>query len=1002
MSDNKIKAYETIKNLVYKFESNYSQYNDINYNETMTRRDFIDPFFEALGWDVANKQGFSETYRDVVHEDKLKIRESKNNVLRCKAPDYAFRIGGNRVFFVEAKKPFVKLDNNPETAFQLRRYGYSASLGVSILTDFEEIAIYDCSVKPNINDKSSVARIKYYNYKEYLNEDVFNFIYDTFARENIPRGSLEKYIADSKIKKGTSSVDSDFLNSLDNLRTKLADNINKLNKNLSVRDLNFAVQAIIDRIIFLRVAEDRNVEEYGRLRVICQNKSDSFYLKLIDVFRDADSKYNSGLFHLESDFITTNLQIDNKVIKEIIEELYYPISPYEFSVISVEIIGNAYEQFLGKTISINNRNKAVIDLKPEVRKAGGVYYTPEYIVDYIVRNSVGVMIEGKSPEEIAKIKIIDPACGSGSFLLGVYQYLLDYHLDYYKNKKQNTKFRGVKDDVLNEGGDGLSLWLKKRILVNNIFGVDIDANAVEVSKLSLLLKCLEGETKASLINNASLFNERALPSLEDNIKCGNSLIGSDFYKNEEMLLLDEDMQYKINCFDFEDEFKEVFKNGSNGFDIVVGNPPYVQLQGMEKEFKTGYQSGNYKTYHSMGDIYQLFFEKALNIINDNGVVGFIVSNKWMRAGYGEKTREYFYYNANNVKVVDLGAGRFKGATVDTNIIFYGKNNKKEIDEKRVFLADKFYDDLEKLSSLTELKNNIVAHKNKEWIITNNEENSIFEKIKQHKPLKDWDITINYGIKTGFNEAFIIDEETKNKLIEEDRKSEEIIKPLLRGRDIKRYSYNFANLYLINTHNGIKEKGIPPIDIKNYPAIKKHLDKYYKQLEKRQDKGITPYNLRNCAYLEDFDKDKIVWTPVNGIYYFSFIDKGYYFNNSLFMITDNNNDTNKLKYLLAVLNTVTFKLGNLITPLTNVGQYAYGSKEFMQNIPIPETDEETKRKIVTLVDTIIEENKKIKNEKNPNSIKIINTKIKAIDKNIDTIVYSLYKLSDDEVKIIENS
>ena len=1000
MNDNKQKAFDIIKGLIEKFENNYNQYNDPNYNETMTRRDFIDPFFEALGWDVANKQGFSETYREVIHEDKLRIKSSKNDVLRCKAPDYAFRIGGSRVFFVEAKKPSVKLDHNPETAFQLRRYGYSASLGISILSDFEEFAIYDCSVKPNINDKSSVARIKYFNYKDFLIEENFDFLYNTFYKENVLKGSLEKYINNTKAKKGTSSVDSDFLSSLDSLRTKLADNINKLNKNLSVRDLNFAVQAIIDRIIFLRVAEDRNVEEYGRLRVICEKKGEDFYPKLIEIFREADRKYNSGLFHLEEDHITTNLTIENKVIKSIIEELYYPISPYEFSVISVEIIGNAYEQFLGKTISINNRNKAVIDFKPEVRKAGGVYYTPEYIVSYIVRNTVGAMIEGKSPEEIAKIKIIDPACGSGSFLLGVYEYLLSYHLEYYKSKKQNTKFRGVKDDVLNESGEGLSLWLKKRILVNNIFGVDIDANAVEVSKLSLLLKCLEGETQASLMNNASLFGERALPSLEDNIKCGNSLIGSDFYHNEEMLLLDEDMQYRINCFDFEAEFKQVFQNG--GFDCVVGNPPYIQLQGMEKEFKVGYQSGNYKTYHSMGDIYQLFFEKGLNIINDNGIVGFIVSNKWMRAGYGEKTREYFYYNANNVQVVDLGAGRFKGATVDTNIIFYGKNKQKQIDEKRVFLAEKFYDDLENLHTLTELKNNIVAYQNKEWVIMNKIENEIFEKFQKHKPLKDWDITINYGVKTGFNEAFIIDEETKNRLIEEDKKSEELIKPLIRGRDIKRYSYNFANIYLINTHNGIKEKGIHPTDIKDYPTIKRHLDKYYKQLEKRQDKGITPYNLRNCAYLEEFEKDKIVWTPVNGVYSFAFVEAGYYFNNSIFMITDRNNDIDKLKYLLAVLNTVTVKLGSLITPLTNVGKYAYGSKEFMQNIPIPETSKENQDKLVKLVDHIINLKKKLIQIKNPNESKITQRRIEAIEKQIDAIVYSLYNLTEDEIKIVENS
>ena len=317
------------------------------------------------------------------------------------------------------------------------------------------------------------------------------------------------------------------------------------------------------------------------------------------------------------------------------------MSPYEFSVISVEIIGNAYEQFLGKTITIGKNHSAKIELKPEVRKAGGVYYTPEYIVDYIVENTVGEAIKGKKPEEIANIKILDPACGSGSFLLGAYKYLLNYHIEYYNKIKDRAKFKGSKEDVIKENGD-LTIWIKKQILRNNIFGVDIDSNAVEVTKLSLLMKCLEGESPASIQNNQDLFNERALPSLEDNIKCGNSLIGNDFYESH--LDLDDDTLYKINCFDWNSKFRDIMKAG--GFDVVIGNPPYVQIQGMEKELKEGYKEANYKNYISTGDIYQLFFEKGLDVLKAGGIVGMITSNKWMRAGYGAVTRDYFYRNAN--------------------------------------------------------------------------------------------------------------------------------------------------------------------------------------------------------------------------------------------------------------------------------------------------------------------------------------------------------------------
>ncbi|TXJ25668.1 hypothetical protein EPJ73_06055, partial [Brachyspira aalborgi] len=558
-SKNKEEAYNGIKELVEKFKSNYKQFHSSDYNETLTRQDFINPFFEYLGWDISNKEGLSQTYRDVIHEDKLKVgRDTTLTAGIRQSPDYSFRIGGNRVFFVEAKKPSRNLKEDSDAAYQIRRYAWSGKLSVSILTDFEEFAIYDCSKKPSPNDKASMSRIEYINYEDYLNR--FDFLYDTFAKENVLRGSLEKYNADTKSKKGTESVDIDFLNSLDDLRIKLASSISKLNS-LSLRDLNFAVQHIIDRIIFLRVAEDRGVENYGDLREACSGSN--YYKNIVEIFNKADGKYNSGIFDFSKDKITQNIEVDNKVIKEIINDLYYPKSPYEFSVISVEIIGNAYEQFLGKTITIGKNNKAKIELKPEVRKAGGVYYTPEYIVDYIVENTVGEKIKGKTPKEIANIKIVDPACGSGSFLIGAYKYLLNYHREYY-SKQGKKKFlasarrwRGSKEDAITEYGE-LALWVKKQILINNIFGVDIDSNAVEVTKLSLLLKCMENETPASIMNNQSLFNERALPSLDENIKCGNSLIGNDFYSGGDSLNIDIETQYKINCFDWEMEFPNIF------------------------------------------------------------------------------------------------------------------------------------------------------------------------------------------------------------------------------------------------------------------------------------------------------------------------------------------------------------------------------------------------------------------------------------------------------------
>ena len=643
-SKNKEEAYNGIKELVEKFKSNYKQFHSSDYNETLTRQDFINPFFEYLGWDISNKEGLSQTYRDVIHEDKLKVgRDTTLTAGIRQSPDYSFRIGGNRVFFVEAKKPSRNLKEDSDAAYQIRRYAWSGKLSVSILTDFEEFAIYDCSKKPSPNDKASMYRIEYINYEDYLNR--FDFLYDTFAKENVLRGSLEKYNADTKSKKGTESVDIDFLNSLDDLRIKLASSISKLNS-LSLRDLNFAVQHIIDRIIFLRVAEDRGVENYGDLREACSGNN--YYKNIVEIFKKSDGKYNSGIFDFSKDKITQNIEVDNKVIKEIINDLYYPKSPYEFSVISVEIIGNAYEQFLGKTITIGKNNKAKIELKPEVRKAGGVYYTPEYIVDYIVENTVGDKIKGKTPKEIANIKILDPACGSGSFLLGAYKYLLNYHIEYYNKIKDRAKFKGVKEDVIKENGD-LTIWIKKQILRNNIFGVDIDSNAAEVTKLSLLMKCLEGESPASIQNNQALFNERALPSLEDNIKCGNSLIGNDFYESQSMLDFDEETQYKINCFDWEDEFRNIFKGG--GFDVVIGNPPYVFTRELLSENEKIYFYNKYNNTQFKLNTYILFIEKGFKLLKENAKMGIIVPNNWLTIEYNSDLRKELLSNKYILDIV---------------------------------------------------------------------------------------------------------------------------------------------------------------------------------------------------------------------------------------------------------------------------------------------------------------------------------------------------------------
>jgi len=327
-----------ITQLIEKFEQNLESYRNPAYGETQVRVEFINPLFEALGWDVANKAGHAEAYKAVIHEDAIKVGGA------TKAPDYSFRVGGTRKFFLEAKKPSVTIKDDTSPAYQLRRYAWSAKLPLSILTNFAEFAVYDCRVAPKAVDKASVGRVLYLTYNEY--ESRWGEIAKVFSKEAILQGSFDKFAEAGKGKKGTSAVDAEFLAEIESWREALAKNLALRNPRLSVRDLNFAVQRTIDRIIFLRMCEDRGIEHYGQLQALLNGEHT--YKRLQYLYGIADDRYNSGLFHFKEekeraeapDELTLKLKIDDKVLKDIIRRLYYPESPYEFSVLGGDILGN--------------------------------------------------------------------------------------------------------------------------------------------------------------------------------------------------------------------------------------------------------------------------------------------------------------------------------------------------------------------------------------------------------------------------------------------------------------------------------------------------------------------------------------------------------------------------------------------------------------------------------------------------------------------------------------
>ena len=709
-------------------------------------------------------------------------------------------------------------------------------------------------------------------------------------------------------------------------------------------------------------------------------------------------------------------------------------SPEEQQVaLDPELLGKVFENLLG---AYNPETKET------ARNQSGSFYTPREIVNYMVDESLISYLGNTafvrslfSPEfvydktkeadyktiaeKLKSIKILDPACGSGAFPMGLLNRMIDIlcHI--------------TPDENIYE--------MKLAIIENCIYGSDIQSIAAQITKLrffiSLICNCEKDATKPN-------FGIPTLPNLETKFVAANSLIAKkkqeshNLFENPEIeptkkelteirhehfsaktayrksTLREKDKQLREklaklleqdNDFAPEDAkqlaawnpydqnavaefFDPAWMFGVNdGFDIVIGNPPYIQLQNNGGELAQLYAPCNYKTYARTGDIYCLFYERGYQLLKPNGHLCYITSNKWMRAGYGEKTREFFANNTNPMLLIDFaGVKIFESATVDTNILLFAK----AANEHKTLCAvtnKQNKDSVKNLSVFVQQSGSVCEFSNSDsWVILSPIEQSIKRKIEAvGTPLKDWDIQINYGIKTGFNDAFIINTEKRDEILsncqteDERTRTAELIRPILRGRDIKRYGYNWANLWLINTHNGIRGK-LERVHIEDYPAIKAHLDQYWDKISKRADKGDTPYNLRNCAYLEDFSKPKILWKRVGSILRFCYNDnEALGLDSTCFAIGNN------IEFVCCILNT---PMGHYLlkdAPKTGTGDLLI-SVQAVEPIKLPSVTHELNIEFKRLLEMMIANcSDDIENE-------------------ISQKIFNLYGLSHEEQRYIEEN
>ncbi len=923
-----------LEGLVRKFEADRETYLSPGYGEAQARSHFITPFFKALGWDVENEAGVPYHLCDVWEEKG----ETEGR------PDYTFRINGQTRFFVEAKAPSVQLDNVAHL-LQTKRYAWnSREVFFAGLTDFEQFRFFDASLEPDE--------------RRPLDGEAFHLVYTEYlanidklwelSRERVAAASLDQFLRrDRKSIRYRVPVDKRFLDELTEWRHDLARSIYTQNPELDPRLLNEIVQRLLDRIVFIRIAEDRKVIEPRQLWDIADLWEESGGRRsimqfLVDLFATINRDFNGEIFKPHP---CEQVKIESSIVAKIIRRLYPPKSPYRFDVIGVELLGSIYERYLGNTLHVTAK-QVRIEPKPEVRKAGGVYYTPKFIVDYIVKNTVGKLVEQKTPKEIQRLRVLDPACGSGSFLIGAFQYLIDWQLNYYREHPREARVHPMYPEAVKDldGNLRLSFHAKTRIMRQNLYGVDLDPQAVEITMMSLYLKALEGE-REMLAPKQSV-----LPELKYNIRCGNSLIGPDIDRETP---LSPDERQRIRPFEWhskEDGFGDILAAG--GFDAVIGNPPYLFITEISKTEKRIFAK-SYKTFSYRYDVYGLFIEKAVSeLLRIGGMMSFITPHTLLSNDSFEKLRRLLLSRTTLYRIVDIGPGVFEGAKNETMVFVAERQDATLIGQKcEVVLttADSFPNPQHRylVSQHTWLR----TPKARWQVRVSPEAAAILEKLKQAKYRLGDLCEINQGLRTGDNRKFLAASRKSRKW-----------KPAAGGKDVSRYEPLYASAFVL-------------YDPKVLDAPRRK--EIFESNEKLVVQEVRNITLSRRIVATYDDKQIFCLQSTNVI-----------------NLREKAPAARSLKYLLGVLNS---GVANFFFRQSFPGNNHIASNQLAE-IPVPEAGVR-QRELDALVDKMLFVKAVRAGESDEKHQQELDEQIQRTDRQIDDLVCELYGITPEERKVI---